>query len=169
MTQKTLETTAAKTTTVKKHSRGKGSRRAKAKAVEAYQMTRVDWSVVIVALIAALSTVLLSMHMNVMAFTNVTESLWAVAVGIALPLWVLALTYVAAHMQGRNWYAMTGAYALAAFALIVSMPHLVAGFTAWGLAPYEAWSLAVVTDLLQVIAKVSIITMVTGKTLNRPW
>jgi|AP95_1055475.scaffolds.fasta_scaffold140114_1 hypothetical protein len=146
MAKTIAETTATKKTTRKRPIK-------KAARTTDHRMT------IGVACVAATSTVLLSMHMNVMAFTKTSGSLWAIGVGIALPLWILALTYIGVHMQGRNKYAMYGAYALAAFALAVSLPHLVGGFSGWGLAPYEAWSLAVVTDLLQVIAKLSIITM----------
>lgn len=152
MAQTTVDTTKGKKATTTKRTR-------KAAPAKQTGLTRMDKVAVAIAGLAAASTVLLSMAMNVQAFTKTVDSVWAAGVGVALPLWVLAMTFIAAHMQGRNWWAMVGAYGLAGFALIVSMPHLVTGFEGWGLAAYEAWSLAVVADLLQVIAKVAIITM----------
>ena len=154
--------------TVEKTTRRTTSKRTSKSKAKAPGLSRIDMVAIAVAGLAALSTVVLSMAMNVEAFTKTTDNVWARGVGIALPLWVLAMTFIAAHMHGRNWWAMVGAYGLAGFALIVSMPHLVAGFQAWGLHGYEAWSLAIVTDLLQVIAKVAIITMVQGKVVERP-
>lgn len=119
-----------------------------------------DRIAVVVATIAALTTVVFSMVLNVRAFTETVSDPLAMAAGIAIPLWVLALTYLGQHLHERARHAAIAAYILAAFALIVSLPHLVHGYEAWGLAGYEAWSLALVTDLTQVVMKVGIITLV---------
>src|SRR5436190_1165116 len=50
------------------------------------------------------------------------------------------------------------AYALAGFALVVSMPHLADGYGLLGLHWWECWSLAIVTDTAQVLAKLLVIT-----------
>jgi hypothetical protein len=50
-------------------------------------------------------------------------------------------------------------YGLAGFALLVSMPHLAHRYARLGLAWWEAWSLAMVTDLTQVVAKMLVIRL----------
>jgi len=57
-------------------------------------------------------------------------------------------------------------YALAGFALLVPIPHLVAGYGRPGLVWWEQWSLALVTDLAQVVAKLLVITLV-DRHMNR--
>ena len=105
-----------------------------------------------VAVVTALSTTLLSMWLNVVALT--TQPGWVVVgtiVGVLIPLWVLSTTYLGG--QANIWWKRAGCFGLAGFALIVSLPHLAAGFNAMGLQSYEAWSLAIVADLTQVFSK----------------
>lgn len=146
---------------------------AKLAEVEAAKAKGTDWVTIGICAGAALSTVVVSMILNVRAFTGRLDMPDPVAtsVGIAIPIWVLVLTFIAHRFKGtvatvKGWdvpVISIGAYLLAAFALIVSLPHLAAGFSAWHLRPYEAWSLAIVTDLLQVIAKAGIIACIGKK------
>lgn len=112
-----------------------------------------------VAVVSAVSTVALSMVLNAWAFTAAGWSWFGLALGVLLPLWVLALTFQGHHMGGRSPWVSVGCYLLAGFALVVSLPHLAHGYASLGLHPYEGWSLAVVTDLLQVAMKLSLVRM----------
>lgn len=112
-----------------------------------------------IAITAAATTVVFSMILNVNAFTAVTGGVFGVALGIALPLWVLAATYIGNHMHDRSKGIAVFAYTLAGFMLLVSMPHLASGYTALGLTWWEGWALAIVTDLTQVVMKMAIIKM----------
>ena len=83
-----------------------------------------------VAVVTGLTTVVLSMVLNSWAFTSTLDSWFGHTVGILLPMWVLALTF----MGHRLWQEPSsrslagGCYGLAGFALIVSMPHLAHGY-----------------------------------------
>lgn len=124
-------------------------------------LSKQDKGVVTVALGTAASTVIISMVLNTWAFTATLDGWFGHAVGILLPLWVLSLTY----MGHRLWHVQTGrplaagCYALAGFALVVSLPHLANGYAQLGLTWWECWSLAVVTDLTQVAGKLLVITL----------
>src|ERR1051325_8288143 len=114
-----------------------------------------DKLAVAVAVGTAMTTVVLSMVLNSWAFTQTLDGWFGHAVGILLPLWILALTF----MGHRLWheptarYLATGCYILAGFALVVSLPHLAWGYGLLGLNTWECWSLAIVTDLTQVAGK----------------
>jgi hypothetical protein len=143
----------------------KASRKAAAsgKASKARPMPTHDKLTIAVACVAAASTVLVSMCLNVWAFTHEIGSGLGVAVGLMLPLWVLAATYLGQRMHVRGYkVAMVGAYGLADFMLTVSLPHLAHGYVtvvpAW-----EGWCLAVVTDLLQVVCKLTVIRVVKSR------
>lgn len=114
-----------------------------------------------VAVGTAMTTVVLSMVLNSWAFTATLDGWFGHAVGILLPCWVLALTYMghrAMHLE-RCKPLSIGCYTLAGFALVVSMPHLAAGYGQLGLSGWECWSLAIVTDLTQVAGKLLVITL----------
>jgi hypothetical protein len=117
-----------------------------------------DRAATAVALVAAATTVVFSMILNVAAFTSEGDGWFGISLGIALPLWVLAATFVGHHLHVDRRLAC-GAYALAGFMLLVSLPHLAHGYEALGLAWWEGWSLAIVTDLTQVVMKMAIIRM----------
>jgi hypothetical protein len=117
-----------------------------------------DRAATVVALVAASTTVIFSMILNVAAFTSEGDGWFGISLGIALPLWVLAATFVGHHLHIDRRLAC-GAYALAGFMLLVSLPHLAHGYEALGLAWWEGWSLAIVTDLTQVVMKMAIIRM----------
>ena len=112
-----------------------------------------------VALLAAGTTVVFSMILNVSAFTATTGGAFGLALGIALPLWVLAATYIGNHMHDTSKGIAVFAYTLAGFMLLVSLPHLAHGYSALGLTWWEGWALAIVTDLTQVVMKMAIIKM----------
>jgi hypothetical protein len=122
-----------------------------------------DRVAVVVAVAASVSTVVVSMVLNVAAFTATQGGWFGTALGVLLPLWVLALTFQGFHTRKRQVWVSVGCYVLAGFALVVSLPHLAHGFGALGLHEYEAWSLALVTDLLQVLMKLSLVNMLSGK------
>jgi hypothetical protein len=116
---------------------------------------------VAVAVGTALTTVVISMVLNTWAFTATLDGWFGHAVGILLPCWVLALTFMghrAMHLEGCKSLSI-GCYTLAGFALVVSMPHLAAGYGQLGLSGWECWSLAIVTDLTQVAGKLLVITV----------
>lgn len=142
-----------------------GSTRKPAAKVVKVARTRAhkDRVAVAVACASAVSTVALSMCLNTWAFTAVHGGWFGTALGVLLPLWVLALTYQAFHMRRRQLWVSVGCYVLAGFALVVSLPHLAHGYASLGLHEYEGWSLALVTDLLQVLMKLSLVKMV-GRT-----
>lgn len=121
-----------------------------------------DKAATIVALSAAATTVLFSMILNVAAFTAKGNVIFGVCLGVALPLWVLAATFMGQRMHNDIKLSI-GAYSLAAFMLMVSLPHLAHGYTALGLQWWEGWALAIVTDLMQVVMKLAIIKMWTIK------
>jgi hypothetical protein len=124
------------------------------------RIKRADTAVV-VAVATASTTVLLSMVLNAWAFTADLGSWLGYAVGVLVPLWILALTYMGHRAWGVERKLAYASYSLAGFALVVSLPHLAHGFTAWlGTHWWEAWSLAVVTDLTQVVAKMLVIRLV---------
>jgi hypothetical protein len=100
------------------------------------------------------------MVLNVWAFTRTTPGAFGHLVGLALPLWVLALTFLGEHQLGKCRPCALAAFVLAGFLLAVSLPHIASGYATLGLHAYEGWSLAVVTDLLQVVAKVAVIRIV---------
>jgi hypothetical protein len=112
-----------------------------------------------VAIATATSTVLLSMTLNVWAFSDHLPGLFAWTVGALLPLWVLALTLAGKVMNDKGKRTVgIGAYVLAGFLLIVSLPHLATGFDKiTGGVWWESWSLALVTDLTQVVMKLVVI------------
>jgi predicted membrane channel-forming protein YqfA (hemolysin III family) len=135
-----------------------------------------DRLMVLVAVLTSATTVSLSMLLNVWAFTRTLEGWFGVSVGILLPLWVLALTLAGKHATERPGLERLGyaAYALAGFLLVVSLPHLAAGYGLLGLHWWEQWSLAIVTDLCQVLMKALVIAMLkdmpaaaTKKTVKR--
>ena len=105
-------------------------------------MNKQDRLTVVVAVGTAVTTVVLSMVLNSWAFTKVLNGWFGHAVGILVPLWVLACTY----MGHRLWKEPgarnigVGLYALAGFALLVSLPHLAAGYELLGLHTWECWS-----------------------------
>jgi hypothetical protein len=127
--------------------------------VEAKPAPKGDKLATYIAITAAATTVVFSMILNVGAFTATTGGVFGVALGIALPLWVLAATYIGNHMHDRSKGIAVFAYTLAGFMLLVSMPHLASGYTALGLTWWEGWALAIVTDLTQVVMKMAIIKM----------
>jgi hypothetical protein len=113
-----------------------------------------------VALCAATTTVLFSMGLNCWAFTLAQPTWFGYACGVALPLWVLALTYLGHALHGVCRWTGVASYALAGGLLLVSMPHLAHGYhQLLAIASWEGWALAVVTDLLQVVAKVAVIKL----------
>lgn len=123
-----------------------------------------DRTATMIAFAGATMTVLFSMVLNVWGFTHGEKvtGWWTIlggSLGIALPLWVLATTYIGQHMHSRDTRLSIGAYILAGFTLLVSMPHLANGYMALGMVQYEAWALAVVTDLTQIVMKMAIIRM----------
>jgi len=125
-------------------------------------MCKNDKVAVVVAVLTALTTVGLSMVLNSWAFTATLNGWFGHTVGVLLPLWVLALTF-----QGHRFWSdaatrklAIGCYALAGFALVVSLPHLANGYKLLGLDAWECWSLAIVTDLTQVACKLGIISLV---------
>jgi hypothetical protein len=113
----------------------------------------------IVAAGTSATTVVISAILNTWAFTRTGSSYLGYAVGVLLPCWVLALTFVGHVVWPTNRRLAAGAYALAAFALVVSMPHLAAGYGSLGLSWLEMWCLAIVTDLCQIACKLTIITL----------
>jgi len=123
-------------------------------------MKRQDRWAIVVALGTAATTVGLSMVLNSWAFTATLNTWFGHTLGVLVPVWVLALTFMGHrlwHIQPRLAIA---AFTLAGFALLVSMPHLAAGYGKLGLLWWEQWSLAWVTDLAQVVAKLLVITLV---------
>lgn len=115
-----------------------------------------DTMAVWVAMGAATTTVLFSMVLNVRAFTEHTDDVWfGTALGVMVPLWVLCATYLGKH--SKDVFVRRFAYTLAGFMLLVSLPHLAAGYAKLGLQPYEGWALAIVTDLTQVMCKLVIV------------
>lgn len=116
--------------------------------------------VVVVSVATGASTVVLSMALNVLAFSSRSPGLFATLVGLLLPLWVLALTLAGKWGFDRPERRAIGvaAYALAAFLLVVSLPHLAEGFDRiTGGNRIESWALAIVTDLTQVVVKLVVI------------
>jgi len=111
-----------------------------------------------IALIAATTTVAFSMVLNVRAFTQTTDTLFGTALGIMVPLWILAATFIGQQLKSTKPVSRF-AYALAVFMLIVSLPHLAHGYEALRLEWWEGWSLAIVTDLTQIMAKMAIIRL----------
>ena len=124
-------------------------------------MTKKDRLVAAVAVGTSATTVALSMVLNVWAFTAHLPGWFGTTVGVLLPLWVLALTLAGQHGTSKAEWKWIGyaAYGLAAFLLLVSMPHLAGGYGKLGLAWWESWSLALVTDLTQVVMKVLVIAL----------
>jgi hypothetical protein len=113
---------------------------------------------VTVAVGTAVTTVVLSMVVNSWAFTATLDMWFGHAVGILLPCWVLSLTYMGHYLWPIERKLGIAAYALAGFALVVSMPHLAEGYGLLGLHWWECWSLAIFTDTAQVLAKLLVIT-----------
>ena len=125
-------------------------------------MTKNDKVSVVVMALTALTTVGLSMVLNSWAFTAALDGWFGHTVGILLPLWILAMTYQGHrfwHEAGVRHLAI-GCFALAGFALVVSLPHLANGYKLLGLDTWECWSLAIVTDMTQVACKLGIIALV---------
>jgi hypothetical protein len=122
---------------------------------------------VAVAVGTAITTVILSMILNSWAFTQTLEGFFGLSVGTLLPLWVLALTYMGHYLWPIDRKLGGAAYALAGFALVVSMPHLAEGYGRLGLHWWECWSLAIVTDTAQVLAKLLVITVADRATTSR--
>ena len=120
-----------------------------------------------VAVGTAVTTVILSMILNSWAFTQTLDGFFGLSVGILLPLWVLALTYMGHYLWPIDRKLGGAAYALAGFALVVSMPHLADGYGMLGLHWWECWSLAIVTDTAQVLAKLLVITVADRATRSR--
>jgi hypothetical protein len=58
-----------------------------------------------------------------------------------------------------------GAFALAVFALAVSLPHLAEGYHRLALEWWECWCLASVTDLTQVVAKLLVLAFAARTTV----
>jgi hypothetical protein len=114
---------------------------------------------VLVALATASTTVVLSMVLNSWAFTQAVNTWFGHTLGVLLPLWVLANVYMGHRMWPLDRRIGGASYALAGFALLVSMPHLAAGYATLGLAWWECWSLALVTDLTQVVSKLLVIAV----------
>jgi hypothetical protein len=150
----TPEVTPAPEPDVKGKGKGKGKGKKEAPAPET-----ADYLATTVAIGAAATTVLFSMCLNVWAFTQTINGWFGVALGISLPLWVLAATFIGQHMEKRSPIVCYFSYTLAGFMLLVSMPHLAHGFESLGVAWWEGWALAIVTDLTQVAMKMAIITM----------
>src|ERR1700741_3750473 len=76
-------------------------------------MSKHDRLTIAVACVSASSTVLVSMALNCWAFTHEIGSSLGVAVGLMLPLWVLAATYLGQRMHVKgHWQAAVGAYGL---------------------------------------------------------
>jgi len=125
-------------------------------------MHKKDKVMVLVAVLTGATTVALSMVLNVWAFTAQLGGWFGTTVGVLLPAWVLALTLAGQHGTGKPGTAKIGwaAFGLAGFLLLVSMPHLAGGYGKLGLAWWESWSLALVTDLTQVVMKVLVIALV---------
>ena len=123
-------------------------------------MKRQETWAIVVALGTAATTVGLSMVLNSWAFTTVLNSWFGHVLGVLLPMWVLALTYMGHSLWPVERRLSIASYALAGFALVVSMPHLAAGYERLGLHWWECWSLAFVTDLAQVVAKLLVIALV---------
>lgn len=116
--------------------------------------------VVLASVATGASTVVLSMYLNVLAFSSRSPGAFATLVGLLLPLWVLALTLAGKWGFDRAERRTIGlaAYALAAFLLVVSLPHLAEGFDRiTGGNRIESWALAIVTDLTQVVVKLVVI------------
>ena len=135
-------------------------RRAKKVVVELHHPNVV----ITVAVVAAMTTVVLSAWFNVEGMCPSGTTAKGVVVGVLLPFWVLVGTYVGHSMDwvrvGRvPWLAWMG-YAVAGAALIVSLPHIAHGFESLGLSPWEAWPLAFICDGLQVVMKLTIIQIV---------
>lgn len=112
-----------------------------------------------VSLGVVLSTTGFSMLLNVIGFTGHAETIQGVALGIlsgiALPLWVLAFSYLGFERLtvGAKAQAIACA-AIAGFLLYVSVPHLAEGFAAiLGCSEWEAFALAVALDVGQIVAK----------------
>jgi hypothetical protein len=114
------------------------------------------------AIITAISTVVLSMTLNVWAFQESLPGPFGLCIGILVPLWILALTLAGkwgSETPGKKYLGMAS-YGLAIFLLIVSLPHLAHGFDRitqgrW----WESWSLAIVADLTQVVMKLIVIAL----------
>ncbi len=125
-------------------------------------MHKKDKVMVMVAVLTGVTTVALSMVLNVWAFTATLSGWFGTTVGVLLPLWVLALTLAGQHATSKpgKENICYAAYGLAEFLLLVSMPHLAVGYGKLGLAWWESWSLALVTDLTQVIMKALVIALV---------
>lgn len=128
-----------------------------------------DTLMITVAALTATSTVVISMVLNVWAFTREVNSLFGWAVGILLPLWVLGLTAGCKRMLDRQHTALAiASCVLALFLLIVSMPHLAAGYGSLGINVIESWALAITTDLCQIVMKAIVITILQPITNSEP-
>lgn len=133
---------------------------------QAQELSEDDRRTVKIAVVTAVTTVLLSMVFNASALTagKATGSLWwfvGLCVGILIPLWILALTYAGQHVSEKNKRLAWACYALTIVALIVSLPHLCHGYAALGLSFwFEAVPLALVTDCLQILMKLVILSLV---------
>jgi hypothetical protein len=114
---------------------------------------------VVVAVLTACTTVVLSMILNAWAFGDHVGWNWfGISLGILVPAWVLANVYMGHSLLERQPWLALAAFALAVFALLVSIPHLVAGYARLGLEWWQTWSLAAVTDLTQVMGKLLVLT-----------
>lgn len=123
----------------------------------------------VTAVVTAVSTVVLSMTLNVWAFTEQYGSVFGTAIGVMLPLWILAATLAGKWgcSKKETWWLGVAGYVLAAFMLVVSLPHLAHGFDNitkghW----WESWSLAIVADLMQIIMKMILIKITKGKAVK---
>lgn len=125
-----------------------------------------------VAVATGTSTVLISMALNVWAFSEQLPGMFAVLMGVCLPVWVLALTFAGewACAKPATKLMGMGAYILAGFLLLVSLPHLAYGFDKiTGGRWWESWSLAIVADATQVAMKMAVIALAkSGKMQAKP-
>lgn len=90
-------------------------------------MMKKDRVMAIVAVATGRTAVALSMALNCSAFTEQFPGIFGWTVGLLLPLWVLALTLAGkwGSEKPERQVIGIGAYVLAGFLLLVSLPHMV--------------------------------------------
>src|SRR5579871_1562604 len=101
-------------------------------------MFRQTDKAVVVAVATATTTVALSMVLNAWAFSAVHGHWLGYTLGVLVPLWILALTFMGHRAWTLHRKLAVASYSLAGFALLVSLPHLAHGYEWLGLQWWEA-------------------------------